>query len=246
MKSQYNDNGVVLQESGDIVVIATGLKSSSSNTKTGGMIQVYILHRHMHPIDASRTGADKKICGDCIHRGTIVDGKLTDRRCYVQIDKAPASIFRAYQRGRYRKVKSAREVRQIFSDRLARLGAYGDPAYMRLSLIRAICSVARGWTGYSHQWRLRPDLLPFVMASCDSPSDVVAAQADGWRTFRVSAYGNDTTLPGEISCPASAEAGKRTTCNKCRLCDGARPDDTRKSIVIQDHSKIKTRLYQIA
>lgn len=245
MKSQYNDNGVVLQESGDVVVIATGIKSRSSNTKTGGMIQIYILHRHLHPIEASRTGADKRICGDCVHRGTIVDGKLIGRRCYVQIDKAPSSIFRAYQRGRYRKV-SIDEARQILRDRLVRLGAYGDPAYMRLSLIRAICSVARGWTAYSHQWRLRPDLREFVMASCDSPSDVIAAQADGWRTFRVSAYGDNSKLTGEISCPASAEAGKRTTCNKCRLCDGARPDDTRKSIVIQDHSKIKTRLYQIA
>ncbi len=245
MKSQYNDNGVVLQESGDIVVIATGIKSRSSNAKTGGMVQLYILHRHLHPVEASRTGADKRICGDCVHRGTIVDGKLINRRCYVQIDKAPSSIFRAYQRGRYRKVSIA-EARQILRDRLVRLGAYGDPAYMRLSLIRAICSVARGWTAYSHQWRLRPDLREFVMASCDSPSDVIAAQADGWRTFRVSAYGDNSKLTGEIACPASAEAGKRTTCNKCRLCDGARPEDTRKSIVIQDHSKIKTRLYQIA
>lgn len=245
MKSQYNQNGVVLQESGDVVVIATGIKSRSSNTKTGGMVQLYILHRHLHPVEASRTGADKRICGDCVHRGTIVDGKLINRRCYVQIDKAPSSIFRAYQRGRYRKVSIA-EARQILRDRLVRLGAYGDPAYMRLSLIRAICSVARGWTAYSHQWRLRPDLREFVMASCDSPSDVIAAQADGWRTFRVSAYGDNSKLTGEIACPASAEAGKRTTCNKCRLCDGARPEDTRKSIVIQDHSKIKTRLYQIA
>lgn len=245
MKSQYNDNGIVLQESGDIVVIATGIKSSSLNSKTGGMVQIYILHRHLHPIEASRTGADKSICGDCIHRGTIVDGKLINRRCYVQIDKAPISIFRAYQRGRYRKVGVA-EARRILRDRLVRLGTYGDPAYMRLSLIRAICSVARGWSAYSHQWRVRPDLRPFVMASCDSPADVIAARADGWRTFRVSAYGDDSKLTGEIACPASAEAGRRTTCNKCRLCDGARPDDTRKSIVIQDHSKIKTRLYQIA
>ena len=246
MKSQYNDNGIVLQESGDIAVIATGIKSSSSNSKTGGMVQIYILHRYLHPIEASRTGADKRICGDCIHRGTIVDGKLINRRCYVNLGKAPKDIWNCYQRGRYRRVKSASEVRQIFSGGLVRLGAYGDPAYMRLSLIRAICSVARGWTAYSHQWRVRPDLRPFVMASCDSPADVIAAQADGWRTFRVSAYGDDSKLTGEIACPASAEAGKRTTCNKCRLCDGARPDDTRKSIVIQDHSAIKTRLYQIA
>ena len=50
MKSQYNENGVVLQESGDIVVIATGIKASSSNIKTGGMVQIYILHRHLHQI----------------------------------------------------------------------------------------------------------------------------------------------------------------------------------------------------
>jgi hypothetical protein len=43
-------------------------------------------------------------------------------------------------------------------------------------------------------------------------------------------------MSGEITCPASDEAGKRTDCNSCGLCNGvAREHDARKSIAINVH-----------
>ena len=51
-----------------IVVIVTGIKGSR-NTKTGNMVQTYILRPDMHPLEAVRTGADVSICGDCPARG---------------------------------------------------------------------------------------------------------------------------------------------------------------------------------
>jgi hypothetical protein len=42
----------------------------------------------------------------------------------------------------------------------------------------------------------------------------------GWRTFRVR-EASEPVAKGEFICPASAEAGKRTTCIQCQACDGA-------------------------
>lgn len=57
----------------------------------------------------------------------------------------------------------------------------------------------------------------------------------GFRTFRV-IQEDDPLDSDEIMCPASAEMGKRTTCDRCGLCSGhADGTDTRKNIAIIDH-----------
>ena len=49
---------------------------SKANTKTGPVVQTYILVDGMPPLEASKTGADVSICGDCIMRGdTTTDPK---------------------------------------------------------------------------------------------------------------------------------------------------------------------------
>jgi len=229
-----NKNGVILEERGNRVVIATGLKRKSSNSKTGGMVQIYILHRHESPVAAVKSGADGIICGDCPHRNT----DFKRRTCYVNVGQGPTSVYRAYRRGAYRKA-NRREFSSLFGGRTVRFGSYGDPAFMKTETIQGIASVAEKWTGYTHQWTRRPDLQGYLMASVDTPSEAAQAAASGWRYFRVSPFGDSRKLQGEISCPASAEAGKRTVCADCKLCDGARPQDGRKNIVIQDHSSIK-------
>ena len=245
-----NKNGVVLHEGPEIVVVATGLEADSQNTKTGGMVQVYILMRELSPRAAVNTGADVAICGTCVHRGTIVAGKVTARRCYVNLGQGPRSVWSAYTRGRYRHA-GIEEYSALFGGRAIRLGAYGDPAFIPQEIVAELTRVASFHTGYTHQWRTNRWLQSFVMASCDSQSDAIEAQAAGWRTFRVTRKGDTAKLQREISCPASAEAGKRTTCAQCGLCDGASaPCDQRANIVIQDHSVIASNrpmgLIQIA
>lgn len=233
-----NNNGLILMETNDIVVIATGLRSSSSNSKTGGMIQIYILNRNESPLDAIRSGADATICGDCKHRATLVDGKLI-RRCYVQVGKAPMSIWRCYARGGYANATHD-EYESIFSDRIVRFGAYGDPAYMAPDVVKAIASACSAWTAYTHQWR-RPEfqwLKNYAMASCDTPQEAEEARAMGWRYFRVATHGDSRKLHGEIGCPAAKENGSKSQCERCKLCSGTFSGDPRKSIVIQDHSVI--------
>jgi len=237
-----NNNGVILEETNDIVVIAVGLQSKSTNAKTGGMIQVYILYRHDSPLWAIKHGLDGIICGDCQHRGQLVNGKRINRRCYVQVGKAASGIWKCYQRGGYRKIDPD-EYESTFSGRMIRWGAYGDPAFISREVVERVSSHAKGRTGYTHQWQsvVAAWGRSYFMASCDSPQEYALAASMGWRSFRVSPKGDDTKLQGEISCPASAEAGKRTVCADCKLCDGTAYDDRRKSIVIQDHSVIANK-----
>src|SRR6185436_15195318 len=94
-------NGVVLYEGPSridkqpIVVIAIGLNDPSTNSKTGGMIQVYILRSDVSPLEALRTGKDVSICGACVLRPKSFDGtKWKGRSCYVRVDTGPTVIWK--------------------------------------------------------------------------------------------------------------------------------------------------------
>ena len=204
-----------------IVAIATGIKTRSANEKTGNLVQVYILPDEQSPLDSAQSGADKSVCGNCVHRPS--DGKLGS--CYVDLNKGPCQVYKAYRLGSYRTYSRADHL-SLFAGRKIRLGAYGDPAAVPVRVWREILSVADGWTGYTHQWRRQSaqPLRAWCMASCDSDADRAEAQAKGWRTFRVM-RSTESLGTGEFSCPASEEAGKRLTCSECMACGGG---DSRK------------------
>jgi hypothetical protein len=228
-------NGIVLFEGsshidGKPIVVIAILKSS--NRKTGNMIQTFILRQDIDPVQASKLGEDVSICGNCPHRG--LNGKA--RSCYVNLGQGPLSVWRAYKRGRYEKFSPVNpNWKLLVAGRVVRLGAYGDPAAVSLPFWKAVLSGAKGWTGYTHQWRKRPELRELVMASCDSPADYRDAQESGWRTFRVR-LDSQELLANEITCPASAESGFRTSCEACKLCSGNRLQA--KSIAIVLHGGI--------
>lgn len=181
----------------------------SGNAKTGQMAQVWILRRDASPVDAAQTGRDASVCGDCPLR------RSAGGACYVLLPKAPMMVHRAWRAGRYPTLAP----RDAGRGRLIRLGAYGDPAAVPIRVWRQLLREAQGWTGYTHQWRRRPALRRYVMASCDTEADAAAATAAGWRTFRVRREAA-RLLPNEIVCPASAEGGYRVQCAQCRLCCG--------------------------
>lgn len=216
-------NGVILYEGPSkldgqpIVVIAVGLKTKSSNTKTGAMVQTYILRTDMTPIAAVKSGADASICGDCIHRG---DGTGAGRSCYVTLIHGPARVYDGYKRGIYPKA-SAFEARELFSGKMVRLGTYGDPVAAPFAMWSIATQKAAGWTGYTHQWRgIEPAWAKLVMASADSLDDMNAAHDLGYRTFRVTSDAHENIKGLEIICPASDEAGKKTECFECKACMG--------------------------
>jgi|SRR5262252_6059864 len=198
------ENGYIIFESDEIVAIATGFKSSSANTKTGGMIQTWFLDKRINPAEAVKTGADKAVCFDCPFAG--------GQGCYVAVGKAPLGVWRKYQRGGYFHLIDL----TLVAGRKFRFGSYGEPILLPIGIVRAIAAASNGWTGYTHQWRQVKYLAyrDYLMASTSDADDALA-RSFGWRTFCVTDSETDS-----IVCPASAEAGHRTTCEKCGLCSG--------------------------
>ena len=223
-------NGVVLYhgpsmlDGSPIVVIATGIKGTSKNAKTGDMVQTWILRADVSPMEAINSGADASICGACTHRGQTVyvelpqggvSSKNINRSCYVTVFQAPLNVWKTWKRGGYPDAAVG-----VLDGRNVRLGAYGDPAAVPVSVWSIHLNGTAGHTGYTHQWRTMSGLKGLVMASCDTPQDYIDAKAMGWRTFRVRSA-DEPLAKREIVCPASDEGGKRTECAACKLCAGA-------------------------
>ncbi len=218
--------GRSLLDGAPIVGIVTGFNRRTSNEKTGDMLQTWILRSRISPTNAVLTGRDSSICGDCALRGTSPQ----TRTCYVTVFQAPLAVYKAYKRGNY-----APLVLDSIRGRAIRLGAYGDPAAIPTHVWQMLLTGASTWTGYTHQWRTAdPQLRKIIMASVDSEDERVVADALGWRTFRVRPTTDDPIdHESEVICPASAEAGYRTDCEHCGLCQGQhRPA---KSVVIAAH-----------
>ena len=208
-----------------IVVIATGLKDGSANSKTGKLVQIYILADHGEkPSDALyQSGKSTSCCGDCKHDqwGT----------CYVNIGQGGNSVYGAYLRDRY-PVYDVAEHGEVFKDKLVRFGAYGDPAMVPMSVWEPILKQAKNHTAYTHQWNKSwaSAYKSFCMASVDTQSEYSEAKSMGWRTFRVrpQTEADNKTNRAETLCPASAEANKDVDrdewkkCSDCMLCHGGK------------------------
>lgn len=208
-----------------IICVAIGLNTGGSNSKTGHMVQVYILRADMSPLTAVQTGDDRAICGSCPHRGRIiVDPKLgrknIERSCYVTLMHGPRVVWDAYQRGLYPDIPLAK-ARKLLARRVVRLGSYGDPGAVPFHIWEQALDQVTELSGYTHLWRDFPTLSAFCMASCDTEADRAEAKVLGFRTFRVRGK-DDPKLAGEGHCPASKEMGKATQCAQCLLCGGAK------------------------
>lgn len=226
-----------------IVAVVTGLSYASHNPKTGAMAQVWVLRSDIGPMTAKRRNVDDAVCGTCALRGH--DG--VDSACYVTVWFGPNNVWKAYRKRRYRDVGWP-ELQARVAGQSLRLGAYGDPAAVPFEVWRALLRTAAGWVGYTHAWRTcDPRLKTVCMASVDSEDEFHLAHFAGWRTFRVRAATDpliairnianrrNAYVPLECVCPASDEAGHRTTCHRCQLCRGTgRPA---RSVVIVAHGK---------
>lgn len=235
-------SGPSLIDGAPIVAIAIG---QSGNTKTGNMVQTYIIRADISPLDASKSGADYSICGGCKHRGKATDRpdkkQAENRSCYVNLGQGPTIVYKAFMRGIYPQVVGHAAIAAIGKGRMVRLGTYGDPAAVPSYIWESLLSEAAGHTAYTHQIDMpsaqaRP---AYMMISADNETSARVAWSQGNRTFRVVKSTYEVIVGKEILCPASKEAGFRTTCNECGLCGGASVKG--KSIAIVDHGPLRKR-----
>lgn len=247
--SSLNQNGAILWRGASphtgapILAVATGLEAASANAKTGDMVQTWILPADVPHGVALATGADAAVCGSCPHRPAFAclscgytahaeegpacplcgaSERRRVRACYVR--HGPRQVAACAQRGGYRDAsRDLRDVASIGAGRVVRLGAFGDPAMVPFEVWAALVSRARAHTGYTHQSRapwFDSRILSLCMVSADTPADVAHARSIGARAFYVRPRG--VAAPRDmVTCPASAEAGRRVTCDACRLCGGS-------------------------
>jgi hypothetical protein len=214
---------------GNVIV---NFQFKTGNAKTGALIQNYIIPASWLETDAQiSTLSDTDVCFDCNH------GKSKKKTCYVR--KANS------ERGLASKVRSLRkkglnnipelspeleaDLLEAISGKGIRFGSYGEPILLGEALINKISKRAKFWTGYTHQWHKNNWAKDYFMASVESETISKAAQKSGFRTFFV----GQTDSKEYVTCPASKEAGNKTTCDNCKLCMGT--NSKAKSVTILPH-----------
>lgn len=189
---------------------------SSDNSKTGDVIQTYIMRDDMSPLEASKTGNDYSICGSCKHRGIATDDpkakQAKQRSCYVVLGQGPTIVHKGLQRGIYPDADDAMIEKHV-SGNLVRMGTYGDPAMIPMHAWNRLLKYSSDHTGYTHNADVQPNITSLCMVSADTPTQV----NKGYRTFRVVPL-SDAHLPlmqNEIWCPSD-----KVKCKACKLCNG--------------------------
>lgn len=212
-------------------IVAVALVKSG-NEKTGNMVQTYIMPDvAQRPSEAARLGLDVSVCGDCKHRPALGGA------CYVVLAQGPTVVWKMLQAGRYPE-RMAYDLAPELVGRMVRLGTYGDPAAVPAQVWRDLVAHAAGRTGYTHQWN-NPALdahqldamRELVMASADTLEEAQAARSKGLRYFRIRVEGQPLQR-GEFVCPASDEAGKRTTCADCGACNGSEKPSAASPVIV--------------
>jgi len=230
MKSGIIYKGPSLLDGKPIVAIATW---SNRNTKTGAVVQTYILRSDINPLEASKTGEDFSICGDCTMRGEVNDDpkrkQAKGRRCYVNLGQGVLIVYKSFLRGVYAMANTKAGRNTLGRARFVRVGTYGDPAAVPAFIWEQLLAEADTFTAYSHQSGWRPDI---AMQSADNKAQALDHWKAGRRTFRVIADLGELDKANEALCPASKEAGRRVQCTACKLCKGS---SLAKSIAIVEH-----------
>lgn len=200
----------IIHETDSLVVIAT---PESNNIKTGPMIQLWIMARHVHPVESRRTEHDATLqCQGCPH--------ASNNGCYVSPLPLMA-IWRTYKSGGYSHLRQGSlEWVAFFDGASVRFGAYGNPSLIPLDMVADIVERSYSHTGYMHDWHIMPVELAkaygrFFMASCE-PHNLQFARNLGLRAFTVVSERPLDASFG-IEC-LSDKAGLQ--CVECGLCDG--------------------------
>lgn len=209
--------GPSVLDGSEIIGVLSGLDGTSSNKKTGNVVQSWILSAEQDPIKAAATGKDAAVCGDCELR------HHKKGACYVVLLHGPQNIYHSAKSGNIPKLQDLtsqerQKLSRMLRKRPIRLGSYGDPAAVPAAAWDPILKYPPNHTGFTHQWQNAAAawLKGRVMASVETRSAAAAAQAAGWKTSRTSITGKADR--NETICLNKTVAAFQ--CDECHLCDG--------------------------
>jgi hypothetical protein len=121
---------------------------------------------------------------------------------------------------------------EMAKERYVRFGTYGEPTMHPLKVVEVMASIAKTYTGYTHQYLRKPEYLTFFMASTHSKFQAEMVK-DRFESRSFIAVKDNSDVPAVI-CPASDEGGFKTTCSACGLCSG-KAGKGKKNVVILEH-----------
>ena len=235
-------NGYVIYDGVSLLngerIIAIALTSKTNNSKTGDMMQTYIITPH-DPRDASKHGWDSANCGDCVHRGTPTNEpnrkQAKGRTCYVKLYQGVLNVWRQWKKGAYPILKGHDALAKLGESKDVRVGTYGDGGSVPSYIWDSLLAKARKHTAYCHQFDNPNSSFDATryMVSADTLPTAIKHWELGHRTFRIIQDVKELVKDREILCPASKEMGRRTTCASCMLCGGS--EVKAKNIAIVQH-----------
>ena len=208
----------------------------SNNAKLGRYRRlVGTYHFDIKQVRAGRLGAgDIHNCMDCPFSMRAGGGCYTHKGLQrLGLNAMLKRLQRLYRAGRIKTHDPAKidafcvSVEDV---EITRFGVYGEPVLLRIEDIHKLSKIALKHTGYTHQWT-KDEYAPYsayLMASTHSSMEVAIAQDRGWRAYNVG------LIPDAVNCPASKEAGRKSACAVCGLCNGS-TGNSAKHIFIEKH-----------
>ena len=185
-------------------------------SKTGPVMGLTVIPAGLGFWQSIRAGSDVDSCGACPHRSKTSGGNGS---CYTANGShVGVSIDRWVADAHDLPVIPLASLRRLLRRQTLRSAVYGDAGALPEKFVSELVECFSDTLGYTHAWRTRPDLMRSHVASVDSEDEAREAWAMGWRTFRVADPGSEVVRGHEFSCPASAERGKRLTCDECMAC----------------------------
>tara|TARA_R110002020_G_scaffold800_4_gene3959 strand:- start:4600 stop:5397 length:798 start_codon:yes stop_codon:yes gene_type:complete len=225
------------------VEIINIIRFSGGNTKTGRLVDTWHFVKGVSFHKARHNGAyDRAICGDCNHRPK--EGQLQGT-CYVT-GLALLGMEKSFDAGNYPHWTTfGDDLQQVLAfagqGRTVRMGQYGDPVVMGEDNVLALVSLADSWAGYSHQWSDDQFAwaVDYMMASADTPEEMVDADAKGWRCFVPHSPDMETSEAltkvraaglKALKCPTEA-----VKCNACPVKCSGKASTTKHHVLIKAH-----------
>lgn len=181
---------------------------------------------------------DKGVCFDCpfssnAGNGSCYTHKSNQFKGFISMLKSIANEFNQnFDSIPELSTKDYIDIVRMGDNRYVRFGSYGEPTLIPIALVKMMVNVSKSYTGYSHQYMRKPEYAKYLMASTHNQFQAnIASEKFGFRSF-IAVKDNSKTVG--VICPASDEAGFKSTCSDCGLCSGIE-GKSKKDVVILEH-----------